>query len=416
MSGWSHARGGAWDVLNQSYDPVPGDPDSVHAQAANYGSIARAIQNAQTALESAFADGALTGGAIDALREEALQVADRIGRAHTRYQVVSDALADYVEPLRTARDDSWHLLTLATASHDDLDYARARVVYWRGEEESARDAENAEDETYAHGRLVYWEGQEAALSNAIWGYSGQLLDVLRPWEAAANTAADLIEAGNETGDLNDGFWENLDQWFEENPWVDDVMYWVGWVGAVLAVVAMFIPGLNFLVYAIIAVTILVTVLQMCSGNKPLLEGLLTIALTLIPLKLGRVLEGTMSATATTVARSGVVAQMASHAGSGLSGMTRPAAEAVVAAARSGAAPAIIQGTGRELLEVIAVATLPMVSEKLAPSVTRLVMPALGVFGLNIANEIVPPLIELGVESSQVLDPLSFALDFQNHDW
>jgi hypothetical protein len=409
-------RAGDWHLLPTYGDPIPGDPDAVNARASNYTSIARAMRNAQLALVAAFDDGGLSGDAIDALRDEALQVADRIGRAEERYQITADALADYVIPLRTARDDSWDLLTAAVAAQEDIVYAEGRLTYWRGEHEDAVAADDTAAATYADGRIRHWEGEAESRHTTLATLGTQLIPIVNTWDTAAHTAADLIDAGADTGDLNDGFWENVDQWFEENPWVDDVMFWVGVIGAALAVVAMFIPGLNLIVIALAVLVIAVTAMQMFSGNKSVAEGLTTIVLTLLPFGIGKIFKpaAAMTAAATRVSTASATAIRASHAGSSVSGMTGPASQAIVASVKS-SLPTILGTEGRELVEVIVVSNIRMQSGNLAPSVTALVGPALGIFGINLANEVVPSVADIVIGQSGVLDSLG-SWDQQNHDW
>lgn len=358
-------RAGEWWRLGHPSDPIPGDVDALTVDAADYASIARSISNAKLALESAFEGDALSGEAIDALRDEALQVAERIGRAWERYDGVAEALSTYLTPLRTAIDDSGDLLVRATAAGSDLDNAQQRRAYWW---EEAREAGLTGDSAafeYAQGRLDYWDGEIDAAESTLATLAGSLDTVLSTWNRHANAAADDIETVSETGELNDGFWEHVDEFFQQE-WVQVALDVLAYVGAALAIVALFVPGLNLLVAAITITLLAVTALQVMSGNKSLTEGLLELALVLLPLGIGRVIGKPIMAAARTVTSKAATSVMRSAAGAGVSGVTRSQAMSKITDFAAARLPGVFKiPTGadefRALLEMNRIVKIPMAS-------------------------------------------------------
>ncbi len=114
------SRPSDWSALDQFDDPVPGDWSQVSRDAIGYGRVADAIEQAKKDLIRVFQEEQLTGEAIDAMKEVALEVADRIGPAKTRYRGVADALAVYATPLRDAQDESIAILARANASRGNV--------------------------------------------------------------------------------------------------------------------------------------------------------------------------------------------------------------------------------------------------------------------------------------------------------
>lgn len=410
-------RNSDWSPLERAYDPTPGDPTVVSTAAAHYGRVAESIKDAKVGLEAVFAEGVLNSQAIEALSGEALKVAERIGRAYDRYHGVAEALSGYVEPLTTAQSEADGLLATAIALLSDREDAAVSIRYWENERDDARAAGDTAAESFAESRITHYEevrdGGDSALYTARYTTLPNIEDAR---DRAANAAAQAIELVENSGDLNDGFWENVDQFFEENPWVQTVMDIASVVGAVLAVVAMFVPGLNILVAAITIAVIAVTVLQMCSGNKSLGEGLLEIGLSIIPFG-GGFAKG-LGAVGRNTAEAATTAVMRSAAGSGVSGVTRSVAADRIASflSRTGSRSAASDELA-QLIDINALAKMPLRSGAPGASVISAAAPAPYLFaGYVVTDAFGGDIVEWGMDMTGFEMPEITTLDLQDHNW
>lgn len=280
-----------WSPLNWYQDPIPGDPDAVSRAATRYGNVAESIRQASRDLVRVFEDEQLKGESFDALREIATEVSGRIGRARERYQGVSDALADYVAPLRTAQSDSAGVLSQAVTNHSDQVTANDRVTYW---DDEFRRLSMAGDPTApdALEKLQYWEQRRAEASQDVTSLITQLNTIISTRDTAATTAANAIAEVENSGDLNDDFWDNVDQFLDEHgDFIDKVIEIAGYIAAALAVIAMFIPGLNLIVL-IVGIVVAVAVVANAwakagTGRSSIAEALIQTALAVIPFGIGK---------------------------------------------------------------------------------------------------------------------------------
>jgi len=410
-------RNSDWSPLERAYDPTPGDPTVVSNAASHYGRVAESIKDAKIAIEGVFAEDALQSQAIEALSGEALKVAERIGRAYDRYHGVAEALAGYVEPLTTAQTQADALLVTAMTLLGDAGDSETSITYWENERDEARAAGDTTAEAFAESRITHYQEQRDGADGALYTARYTTLpDIEDARDRAALAAAEAIRLVQDSGDLNDGFWENVDQFFEENPWVQTAMDIASIAGAVLAVVAMFVPGLNILVAAITIAVIAVTVLQMLSGNKSLGEGLLEIGLSIIPFGAGfgkalKVVGGNATEAATT-------AVMRSAAGSGVSGVTRTVAADRVASyiARNGGRGAASDEFA-QLLDINALAKMPLMSGAPGASVIAAAGPAPYLFaGYVVTDAYGSDIAEWGLDMAGFEMPEITTLDLQDHNW
>ncbi len=324
-----------WTALQQWDDPIPGDWQKVKTSATRYSGIAEAILAAKADLLAVCEDGWMEGDAIDAVREVAVQVADRIGRAHERYQGVATALAGYVEPLRSAQDASVSLLDQAESQRTDRNYARGRVDYWTDELNrlmyQGGDPQDAEE---ARQKLTYWLGRVSTAESDLWGLISQLNAVVAERDAAANAAADAIEDVESSGGLNDDVWDDVDQFLAEHgELIDQILTIAGYIAAALAVIALFVPGLNLLVLgvgiAIAAATILNVAAKVTTGRISIVEAVLTTALALVPFGVGKILGNAAKGPMNALRDVASTSVMRSAAGAGASGVTKAQALQIV---------------------------------------------------------------------------------------
>ena len=319
-----------WTPLNEYSDPVPGNPDAVWRAASRYAGVADTIKQAARDLVRVFEDDQLKGESFDALREIATEVSSRIERAHERYQGVSDALGGYVQPLRDAQSISVEILTRAESNRTEGATADERVQYWR-DELTLRAQTGAPDVHEAIDRLNYWTQQQSQSQQDVGSLIAELNRVISDRDTAATVAANAIAEVENSGSLNDDFWDNVDDFLTEHPWIDTVINVVSVAVAVLAIVAMFVPGLNLLVLAVSIVVAAAVIANAWAkagtGRQSIAGAILETALALVPF--ARPIMALASTAKVAVTSASASSMMASAAGSGLSGITRPVATNVV---------------------------------------------------------------------------------------
>lgn len=419
------SRPADWSILNHWSDPVPGSPSGVERASKRYLTIADSIADAKLTILGVFDNDELVGDSIDAVREVALDVADRIGRAKERYVGVGNALAVYVQPLEDAQRDSENILNAAIAARDERDYAEGRVYYWERELDEAVAAQDTARSTKAEDKIEQWRGELYGASNTINSAVQNLQAVIDARNAAANRAADAIEKVENTGGLNDDFWNNVDQWFEENPWINEAITIAGYIAAALAIVAMFVPGLNLIIAivigVIIAATVLNAVLQAMTGNKPWGQALFEIAMALIPLGVGKVLGKAFTAIASKVKPAAIVSLIKS--GNRLAnGTTADDALLTIANQLAGKKP-WLQGDAGMLADAALLAKMTLSSGNTSVVLTTLGDSTKFLFGSMVVNELAPVAIDLVMKATETtFGDLPGALgdfsidDRQDHHW
>ncbi|MGL5811276.1 MAG: putative T7SS-secreted protein [Nocardioides sp.] len=180
-----------WAPLAGS-DPVPGDPGEVARLGRHYRSVAEAIEKAAGNLRRLADSGdAIESKAVDAFDDKCEEVAEDISRAHERYAGVGDALLGYAPALEQAQADSLRALLDAQAAQEDQHAAQRRGEHAATPEEILA-AERATSDA------------SAASSRARTLLEGAIADRDR----AAQRAADAIDEVRDSGDLNDGWWDN----------------------------------------------------------------------------------------------------------------------------------------------------------------------------------------------------------------
>lgn len=409
------ARPTDWTVLDQYTDPVPGSWSQVSSASSRYGRVADAIQQAQADLTRVFEEEGLQGEAIDALRDVAVEVADRIGRAHARYRGVADALEGYVDPLRTAQDDSVTILNTALDSRDARNYAYEREQYW--EEQYQRELQTGNDQAdldYARERRDYWSGKLDDANNAITTGITRLNAVIEARDTAANTAGALIAEVENTGGINDDFWDEVDQFLTDNPWIDTALTIAGYVAAALALIALIVPGLNLIVLAVsivVAAAVIVNAWAKAgTGRSSIGEAIFTTALALLPFGVGRIAGALGGAVRTGAGTS----MMASATRNGFSGVTRPVVTGVVDAFMT---RGVWSSSGfGELLRLTQLARMPItLAGNVSGPASQAFGPFIAMWTTSTALDVTGPLID------EFFGNMDFFADlpvnsWQNADW
>ena len=314
-----------WSSLGYSSDPIPGDHSRVDLIGRQYvgtaDSILRAAENLRTALAPNFGE----SESVDAIREVAGDVADRVSRAEDRYRKVGDAMVVYAAALRGAQDESLIALTNGNTAESNARSANSMANYYQGQVDNpntppANVASHTDSQTN-------WQNKADAAERGLATAIGTLQTAIGKRDAAAATAIGSIEKIGNSGDLNDSGWDNIVQWVRENKeLIDLIVDIVGYIATAVMIVALFIPGLNVIAGFIALVATIVTLanvaLQVAAGTMGPVEAILSVALAALTFVGGRAIgsavKGTQSAARTSVGTS----IRNSFAGSGIRGMTQ----------------------------------------------------------------------------------------------
>ena len=308
------ARHYDWSPVGYSSDPIPGDPQVLRDEATKFKAVAESITEAATNLRNIANTKDESGEFVEEFSKQAKEVASRISKAEIRYTGLADALREYADPLEQFQLDSVTILNRAINADTVAADGAKWEQHWTREllEPGLEPAESDRIQKLLDQAVS--DRQEGESGAAV--ARGDLEQLGFDRDRAASAAAQKIKQAGEDSGINDSGWDNWVQfWEEHDELIDNIMKYAAMVGAILAVVAMFVPGLNVIVGVIIAVITIASVLnavaQVSAGTKPLAEGILDVALALVPLGLGKLAKGAVS-TATSAAARTTTSSMASQ--------------------------------------------------------------------------------------------------------
>jgi hypothetical protein len=248
----SAARVGRWDLLDHDDDPVPAEASGLDALIKHYTDITT-MMTTQAALLKKIGDGdetLLKGQSADAMRKRAGESHEHLGKAADRYDDVRAALSEYQPALETARSETGTALKDAEAAADKQ----------RGAE-GMPDPVNADRPDDAPPLTDTEEQDSRNRSNAIAGAKADLdaakakcAAALETLQAAADRAATKIKENWGDDGLGHSGWEAF-----IHKILKIIVEVLGWIGMALAIIAMLVPGLQFIAMAalVVAVTALV---------------------------------------------------------------------------------------------------------------------------------------------------------------
>jgi len=211
-----------WSPLAGS-DPVPGDHYEVARMGRHYSDVADAIERAASKLRQlAGGNDGQESDAVDALDDSCQEVADDISRAHERYAGVGAALTAYAPELEQAQADSLAALTAAQQADSDHRAATTRQ-------------DNARSPGESDAAQTDLDAASTALTNA----RTKLQDAIDRRDRAARTAIEAIKNVQDSGDLNDSWWDNWGHKIVEA--IQKVASVVAMVAGILALCVGWIP-------------------------------------------------------------------------------------------------------------------------------------------------------------------------------
>jgi hypothetical protein len=237
-----------WTPLGCSGDPVPGDPAQISREAAHLSTVAKQITDQVAALRKIAGGGVEVGQHAEQIRSSASDLAGQLDKVAGRYQKVSAALSRWVPDLEQAQAQSITALNEAEAPYKKLNTA---VILPSG---SNLTAQQKQDITNYHSSMNQAQQQldtaKALLAKAVSFRDQQ-----------ASHYAGIISNAIDDG-VKDSWWDSFTAWVTRNAgWLSKLASVLGDIVAVLAIICLFIPGLDLLIIAAIALTAMLLVIH-----------------------------------------------------------------------------------------------------------------------------------------------------------
>lgn len=241
-------------------DPVRGDPDRVEQVGRHYRQVAHAIETAAKKLREIAEHPDMRSDAVDEFRKTANEVADKISKAHERYDGVGAALIEYAQPLREAQALSLQALGEAK------DAEAAQLSANRAVDSAARAVStvpvgaDTSDARSAHARAL---GAADAAGQALAVAFDKVERARANRDAAADRAKARVEDVKDSGGLNDGWRDDLAGVVKSIVKIADI---VAVVCGLLALLVGWIPVIGQALAAILGTIALIAAIISLLGN------------------------------------------------------------------------------------------------------------------------------------------------------
>lgn len=267
------ARAGQWSLISDDgKDPVPGDPDAVRGQATYYADMAQTILDEANRLATLGQDDELVGKYKESLQEELGDLSDEVRKAHGRYDAVGTALKPFATALDTARSESWGALQDAVSAHNAQASANAMPNPQATDGKPLTDAQKADQRS----RTTAINNANDALNRAKTRLSHALSDL----NSAGKKAAGIIK------DHSDDDLKDHHHWWDVVVKIVKVIIEIAnYVVIALAIISLFIPGLDLIIFAITAAILLADTILAATGNGSWMDVIVD-AVALLTLGLG----------------------------------------------------------------------------------------------------------------------------------
>lgn len=342
------SRPADWSPVGYGSDPVPGDPARVLTIGRMYVGTADAIDRAASNLTRALGDEFGRAESIDAIRGQAEEVARRIGMAEERYRGVGDAMIAYAAKLQAAQAESAAALSDAEAAEGSQSTANYWVRYY--EDKIADPATPPANLPHLRSQLSTWETKQSAAQGGVSSAIARVATAVTNRDSAAEVAIADVRLVENSGDLNDGFWDDVSQWVAEHKDVLDIIGNIlSGLAAIAVFVALLVPGLNLIALAIITINLVYTLansaLQVATGNMTTGEAILAVGMA----ALNFVGAGAIVKVAATGAKTATVTALRA-----LPGATRGGSNRLVQAAMRSATTTTMPQKTLQALQVVGV--------------------------------------------------------------
>lgn len=258
------ARPGQWELLGYDSDPVPGSPYDVLDEGLHYSGVADTIQQQILRLQQlAQPDERLQGHYADELTECCSDLAEHLGQIEGRFRTTGSELRAYEDDLENARTGTKRALDDAEAAKQQMT-ANAPVDQVPGAEQPSQAEQDAADAR---------AGRYSAGSDALAGARSSAASVMSTFNDRAESVARKIRDASDD-DMKDSTWDDIKGAVGSVAGVLDAIADVlGWIATGLVILALFIPGLNVLVIAVVFLAVALTIhtLLAATGNGSWLD-------------------------------------------------------------------------------------------------------------------------------------------------
>ncbi|MFF3460906.1 hypothetical protein [Streptomyces sp. NPDC002619] len=245
MSATSKPRPRDWHPLADS-DPVPGDPEEIRDEVKHMVSVAEKLRAQAKLLCGIKSDNELKGKYAGKLREESEVLEKHLREVAERYEHVHGHLTNWANELEDFQADADKVLANAKKEQEELE------------------ADKAKKESGDKGTAQPSEG--AAEADPLQKFRTQLDRITGDRDERAAHYARKI--GGQLNDvIKDSWWDNTKGWFHDHAkGIKQILDGLGWVATIAGIVAIWIPGLNFLVLGIAILTILTRSMLVTTGD------------------------------------------------------------------------------------------------------------------------------------------------------
>ena len=222
-----------WAVLDESRDPIPGDPHEVRDEAGRLGKMAHTIRD-QIKLLSQIASDENVGKFADKLEEAANELKGDLGAVADRYEEVSGYLGNWAGDLEYAQSESLRALTSAQHAAP-----------------GAKPAPPSHDSGDHHKMTPAEEHQKAAADKAREAAQHEIDQAKRQLQSAKDYRDERgrhwmqkIE-DSEHDSLKDSHWDSVKDFIHEHAgWIKVLADACTWIVTILVIISLFIPGLD----------------------------------------------------------------------------------------------------------------------------------------------------------------------------
>ncbi|MFF8458760.1 putative T7SS-secreted protein [Streptomyces albidoflavus] len=285
-----------WEVVGESSDPVPGDPEDVARLGRELRRTADAIEKQAGEIKALASVEAWKSKTAEEYRDQAKGASDKLRKAFRRYDEASRALGttvdadvcsnQYASELARAQKMADKALSDAETADEDRRTAKSALA--------AQPDDTPKDDPATKRHEKAEENADSALKAAK-----DAVDAAKSIrDAAAKRAADAIHDVIEDDGLKDGWKDKFQNWVHENSgWLKEISKWAGRIAlaaGVLALAVGWIPVIGQIAAAALnavallaSVTALAVDLVLYLGGEGSLKAVLLDAVGVATFGLGR---------------------------------------------------------------------------------------------------------------------------------
>ncbi|QNA75545.1 hypothetical protein C8250_029930 [Streptomyces sp. So13.3] len=223
-----------WAVLDESQDPIPGEPHEVRAEAKRLSKMAETIRD-QIGLLTDIAGDENVGKFADKLRDTASELKGDLGKVATRYETVSGYLGSWADDLDHCQSESLKALTKAQAVAPTANSPEAKPA-------PGQPAPKLTPEQQHHKDVL--DHAKQAAQGELAQAKTQLAHTKSHRDERAHHWMQKIEDTEHDG-LKDSRWDGIKDFIHEHAGLIKLLADIcTWIVTALIIVSLFIPGLD----------------------------------------------------------------------------------------------------------------------------------------------------------------------------